>query len=194
MSEPFCARLLAAGFSSRNPGKLLTPVGGVPAVVRSVLTLREAGMDPVVVLGHGAASVRDTVERHLDPVPEFVISEEYHRGMAFSIRAGVLSCQEGAEPFLLHLADKPFVTAKTVEALIENWDPRNHDIVVPVFQGQRGHPVLFSAKLRGELLALEGDVGARSVLERHAERVNRLAVSDEGVVLDLDRILGMSHA
>jgi molybdenum cofactor cytidylyltransferase len=66
-------------------------------------------------------------------------------------------------------------------------DPKGgHDIVVPVFDGKRGHPVLFAARYFTRLCALSGDTGARGILNAHPERVSAVPVDDPGTLLDVD--------
>ena len=59
--------------------------------------------------------------------------------------------------------------------------------MAPALNGERGHPVGFGAAVRDELLALDGDTGARALLERHAEDVRVVDCSDPGVIYDIDR-------
>jgi molybdenum cofactor cytidylyltransferase len=60
-------------------------------------------------------------------------------------------------------------------------------IAAPVYKGERGHPVGFGAALRDELLALDGDAGARALLERHREAAQLIECDDPGILIDIDR-------
>jgi molybdenum cofactor cytidylyltransferase len=59
-------------------------------------------------------------------------------------------------------------------------------IVVPVFRRRQGHPVHFGESFRRELAQLEGDFGARAILDRHPEAVTEVEVDDQGVIVDVD--------
>jgi len=59
-------------------------------------------------------------------------------------------------------------------------------VVIPTFEGRRGHPVRFPAMLAEDLLALQGDRGAREVIDRHAANCLPLETGDRGVLADID--------
>lgn len=107
------------------------------------------------------------------------------RGMASSLVLGVQHLLQGdAEVLAVLLADMPCLQQSTLQAVIAASDPEH--IVQPQFQGSGGHPVLFGRRFWPELLALEGDVGARLVVRARAEYVKVLTVADPGVCLDID--------
>jgi molybdenum cofactor cytidylyltransferase len=81
----------------------------------------------------------------------------------------------------------PFIRPTTIDALLQRFAEVPPDsIVLPTYDGQPGHPVLFSIMYRDELRALQGDVGARSVVEAHAADLQRLPVDDPGILRDVD--------
>lgn len=107
------------------------------------------------------------------------------QGMASSLVLGVQHMQQGgSEVLAVLLADMPCLQRSTLQALIAASDPEL--IVQPRWRGQAGHPVLFGRRFWPQLLALEGDVGARSVVRANAEYVKVLPVADAGVCLDVD--------
>jgi len=84
------------------------------------------------------------------------------------------------------LGDHPLLKANTVNALIRAYVEKKGTIIVPVFRGKRGHPVLFDRRYVKELLKLKKDVGARALLERHRKEVYEVNSESEGVVVDID--------
>jgi molybdenum cofactor cytidylyltransferase len=70
--------------------------------------------------------------------------------------------------------------------LIHAFEKGERGIIVPSFRGRRGHPVIFHRRYKKELLDLRGDVGGRSVIERHPEDVRFVHVKSMGVVKDVD--------
>ncbi|MGL4576242.1 MAG: nucleotidyltransferase family protein [Burkholderiaceae bacterium] len=88
--------------------------------------------------------------------------------------------------WLIAPADMPCIRKTTYAALVRALtQPGGNAIIAAPFSGeQRGHPVGFATSVRNDLIALTGDTGARSVLERHA--VTRIAVDDPGILLDID--------
>ncbi|MGH7820823.1 MAG: nucleotidyltransferase family protein, partial [Candidatus Binatia bacterium] len=179
------AVVLAAGESRRMKGtnKLLMEVDGRPVVSRVVEAVREAGVpDIYVVVGHQA----DEIRRAVGGVA-FVENQAYATGMAASLRAGVAALPEDVDAALICLGDMPRLTAAAVRSVIDDFDPvMKREICIPTYDGKRGHPVLFAARFLPEIEALEGDVGARSVIERHAAVAHLVPVDDSGVVIDID--------
>jgi molybdenum cofactor cytidylyltransferase len=161
--------LLAAGKASRmgegGPHKLLATFNGVPLVRRMALTARAAAALVIVVTGHRRIEVEAALEG-LDI--ETVWNGRYESGMASSIAAGLGSrAVAGADGVMIMLSDMPGLTADALGLLIAAFDgSQGKAIVRAVFDGARGNPVILPSSLRPALLALEGDVGARSIIER----------------------------
>ncbi len=175
------AILLAAGSSRRfGSEKLLADCRGRPLIEHALDALLDArGVDSVVLVVRpgfvSPARERCTV----------VINEQHAEGLGASLRAGVAAAPP-ADALLVALADMPDVSPALIEALIAGLAASARSIVVPVHRGRRGHPVAFRAALRGELLALKGDVGARTILAAHPEQVEEMATDDPAVVRDVD--------
>lgn len=104
-------------------------------------------------------------------------------GMGDSIACGV-AATAGANGWLILPADLPLIQSSTLLAVAAAL--QQHEVVVPRYQGQNGHPVGFSVTCRSDLLQLTGDQGARSVVGQH--HACRLDVEDEGCVLDVDTV------
>ncbi|RPJ03877.1 MAG: hypothetical protein EHM36_11620, partial [Deltaproteobacteria bacterium] len=88
--------------------------------------------------------------------------------------------------FVIALGDQPLLKKRTINALIHAFDPGEGEIVVPSYRGRKGNPVLFDRAYRKELLKLAGDVGGRTVIDRHPERIVRVRTRSEAVVRDID--------
>lgn len=86
---------------------------------------------------------------------------------------------------MIALADMPYIDSKTAAAIASKLS-EGASIVVPTYQGKRGHPVGFSAKFRADLESLHGDEGARSILKRYPEEVVFLECDDSGILADID--------
>ena len=81
----------------------------------------------------------------------------------------------------------PQVSAALIDRLIAAFDPeRGALIVVPTIDGKRGNPVLWSRRFFPDLMAVEGDVGARHLIGRYAEAVAEVPVTDEAALIDVD--------
>lgn len=185
--EHLSALVLAAGRSRRMGGenKLLLPFRGRTMVEAAVRTIVEAPVaEVVVVTGHERARV----ERALAGLPVHLVhNPDYHSGMASSLRAGVAAAAPDAAGFLIALGDMPLLRTTTLEALCRAFGAADAPaIVLPVIEGKRGHPVIFDCAFRDELLQIDGDGGARSVLHRHRGAVREVEVEDAGIVRDVD--------
>ena len=107
------------------------------------------------------------------------------RGLGASLSAGVSHTSE-SDAWIVALGDMPFIEAATFAAVARELH-RGALIAAPILaDGKRGHPVGFSRELREELVALDGDEGARAVIQRHVERVVSIPVTDRGIAIDID--------
>ncbi|WP_052343808.1 nucleotidyltransferase family protein [Kallotenue papyrolyticum] len=176
--------LLAAGHSTRmGQPKQLLPWHGVPLVrhmahVALATQLREL----VVVTGAAAEQVRAALA---DLPVQVVHNPDFDQGQSTSLRAGIQALPPGVDAAMVLLVDQPLLQPATIDALITAWRPP-WQIVAPRYAGQRGHPVLFARALFEHLCAIQGDRGARNLLERYAGQSLLVDVSDAGVVLDMD--------
>lgn len=179
--------LLAAGRSRRmgERNKLLIPVDGEPMVRRVARAAIEAELRPVVVVtGHQDGEVRAA----LDGLPlELVQNPDFAEGMSTSLKAGLRAIEGRADAAFVMLGDMPFVQPTHLARLVDALDPVAAKlVVVPVKGRQQGNPVLFSARLFGELATVSGDRGAKGLIREHADVVVEVAIDDEAVVQDLD--------
>jgi len=117
------------------------------------------------------------------------VEDAGHPGMGDSISAAVRATRD-APGWLVLPGDLPLVQPQTLRAVAEALAAS--EVVVPTFQGQRGHPVGFAARCRDELAALSGPKGAVSVLQAHA--VTELPVSDDGILVDIDTVEALAEA
>ena len=136
-----------------------------------------------VVLGAPAEPIAKAVELQLD---EIVINEDWGKGQLSSIQAALRSLPEGTDGILLCLIDHPLITAGLVNDLIAQFYASRAPIVLPVYQGRRGHPVVFSKAVYEELKKAPMEVGARAVVWARAKDVHDHPTTEEGCVLNLN--------
>jgi molybdenum cofactor cytidylyltransferase len=104
-------------------------------------------------------------------------------GMASSLASGI--AMAGNWPAaLIGLGDMPYISSATYTALQQALE--EHDIVIPVFEGRRGNPVGFKQRYFDEIMQLQGDQGARSLLEKYKEECFEVEVQDSGIIQDID--------
>ena len=181
------AIVLAAGESKRMAGrnKLLLPLGGKTIIECTVDAILEAMVDDIiVVLGHEAAAIQKVLHKRS---LRFTFNPNYRGGMASSIQAGVAALAPPAQTVMIALADQPLITTAEINFLIAEFARATEkSIGVPTFNGQRGNPVLFDLRYRDEMLALQGEVGGKSILARHPEAILEVALPAENILVDAD--------
>jgi molybdenum cofactor cytidylyltransferase len=193
------AAIILSGGASQRMGspKALLPYQGRPFLERllDVTTHPKIGARRVV-LGAHAGLIADAVRL---AVNEVVINEDWEQGQLSSIQAGIRSLPAGTDGVILCLIDHPLITAGLIDDLIGRFYADRTAkplIVLPIYQGKRGHPVLFSAAVYDELLAAPVDQGARSVVWAHAGEIAEVITAEQGCVLNLNdpetvtRVLG----
>jgi molybdenum cofactor cytidylyltransferase len=180
------AVILSAGASSRmgSPKALLPYREGT-----FLQHLIEITSDPRigvrrVVLGARAEVIRKGAK--LDP-SIIVLNPEWEKGQLSSVRAGLRSLEKiQIDGMILCPVDHPLVSARLVSDLVQRFYESKKAIVLPTYNGRRGHPVIFSKALFGELLAAPEEKGARAVVWAHAGEVLEVPTDEEGVILNIN--------
>ncbi|EEA04272.1 conserved hypothetical protein [Burkholderia sp. H160] len=186
-SPAFSAVVLAAGLSSRMQGqhKLLLPIGGQPAVRRTVSALAGAGpVEIVVVTGYGGQEVMEA----LDGLPvTFRNNPRYQEGQMSSVAVGVAALSAPCNVVMVCLADQVLLDTADYRELIDAFAamPRG-SILVPFFNGRRGNPVLFSASFAAEVVSGHVNPGCRKLIEEHRDEVFIHAATHDRFALDMD--------
>jgi molybdenum cofactor cytidylyltransferase len=178
--------ILAAGESSRmGTPKATLAYRGHTFLELIVQTLREGGLERIVaVLGHQAEDIQRQVKLEAAQV---VVNPDYRSGQTSSLQAGLRALiADDLEAVLLCLVDHPAVSAETVRRIVAAFRLRGAPVVIPTYQGRRGHPVLIGRQLFDELLGLACDAGADSVVRRYRPATQLVEVEDEGIVTDVD--------
>ena len=186
------AVILAAGESRRmgKQNKLLLPVGGEALLVKLVKSVCASDVGQVlVVIGHEAEKIR----RKLKELPlSFVYNPNFSEGMTTSIKSGVKEVSPDCDGLLICLADMPLINTSDINQLIhayvQNRIKEKRLIVVPVFQGQRGNPVLFSSEFRNDILDYKKESGCRGVIMNYPESVKEIEMDNDNMLLDVDTL------
>lgn len=185
MSLDIRGLLLCGGAATRfGANKLLAPMpgDGRAIVACAARNLVDGVGNALAVIPPGAAALRAALEA-LDCV--VIESDRCARGMGASL-AAALAAADRADGWIVALGDMPRIAPATIAAVRRALE-EGAAIAAPVSaSGVRGHPVGFSAPLRPELIALDGDVGAREVIARHRSGLRAVRTDDPGILVDLD--------
>jgi len=175
--------VLAAGRSTRmGTNKLVEDLGGKPVIGHVVDAIHDAGFPPpVVVLGHDPDAIRTAL--HGRDV-RFTMAYDHADGMARSLAAGIATAPADWIAAIICLGDMPMLRADLLIKLAE--DATEASIIVPMFEGGRGNPVLWGRSFFPRLTSLVGDVGAKPLLAEYADRVTALSWSDDDGQIDVD--------
>ena len=186
------AVILAAGESRRmgKQNKLLLPVAGEALLVKLIKSVCDSDVGQViVVIGHEAEKIR----RKLNNFPlSFVYNPNFSEGMTTSIKSGVKEVSPDCDGYMICLADMPFINTSEINKLIhayaQNRIKEKRLIVIPVYQGHRGNPVLFSTEFREDILEHKIEYGCKGVIMKNFESVKEIEMDDDSMLLDVDTL------
>ena len=180
--------LLSAGFSRRfgSVDKLLQPLpDGRSIALTSAKNLIKAIPTSIAVIRPESKALAEML---LNAGLKIVFCSEDEQEMADSLATAIrfsANFEEASDGFVIALADMPYIKPATISAVVDKLS-NGTSIVIPTYQGQRGHPVGFAAKFRNELENLRGDEGARSITKRYPDEVELLQCNDAGILADID--------
>ena len=175
--------ILAAGLSSRmHRPKQLLPWGSGTVIEEIASRVRGRLPETIVVLGHLAHKISPMLSA-VDV--KIVVNQDYEHGMLSSVQCGIAAAT-GASAYLIFLGDQPVVDDEVIDAVVKAFEGTGRGIVVPVFGGKRGHPVLISSHYAEEILALGDGEGLNVVTRGHPRDTLEVAVETATVLEDMD--------
>jgi CTP:molybdopterin cytidylyltransferase MocA len=161
--------------------KQLLPVADRPAVVRCTESIRDSGVDNIVVVVNpdGNEIVRVLKEFSVT----IAVNDLQESDMAESVGMGLSAIDGASTGVFICLCDYPLVTSATLSAMGREHNARPDLIIIPTFQGRRGHPTLFPRFILEEV---KKHSTLRDVISGHKDKILFFPIADEGVVLDMD--------
>jgi molybdenum cofactor cytidylyltransferase len=185
--QRIAAVVLAAGRSTRMGAinKLIAEIGGKPLVrIAAEQALASHAGPVIVVTGHE----RERIEGALSGLPvRFAHNPNYADGLGTSLKTGIAAVPADADAAIVCLGDMPQVDRQLIDKLIAAFDPERGALaVVPTFDGRRGNPVVWSRRFFKDLMAIQGDIGARHLIGSYAEAVVEIPVAGEAALTDVD--------
>lgn len=177
--------ILAAGSSSRmGQAKQQLVYRGDTLLQHTIkAAMQSAASQVIMVLGAHAEQVQASINTKQ---VQQVINENWQLGMASSIQAGIRALQADEHVFdqvLLMLCDQPFVSATLLNRMMAA-AINETSIVACAYQDTLGAPVLFGKTYLNDLLALQGQEGAKKLLTRYPDRITAIAFPEGGIDID----------
>ena len=168
---------MAAGLSTRaGRNKLILDIGGKTAIERCIYGMYDLCSKIIVVGGHRIEDIKDILKRY--PKVELIYNPNYLEGMFSSVKKGLSHIKE--ERFFLIPGDYPIIEKNTYENMIKV----DKDIVIPMYNGKKGHPLLMKSYLIKELLKDTSCKTLRDfILKKGFASIN---VKDAGILIDID--------
>ena len=179
------AVILAAGESKRmGEAKLLLPFGEKTIIETVIDNVVQSKVEKIlVVLG----SNREKIERKIkNYFLKIAFNPDFQSGMLSSVHEGFQALPEYAQAALIVLGDQPFSATSVIDDLIDAYRKKGKGIVLPVYKGERGHPVLIDMKYRSEIENLSPDIGLRGTVYNHPEDIEEVEVKDQSILRDID--------
>ncbi|MEE8059750.1 MAG: nucleotidyltransferase family protein [Pseudomonadales bacterium] len=183
---PVSAIMLAAGRSQRfGSDKRLFPVASGSMLQQSLSKPLLLNIPTLLLLHpddhtHLGDLLGDAVDH---PQLNIGYADDAEKGMGHSLACAVSSLKD-IKAVLIMLADMPWLQVETIDRLLQHYVEGN--IVLPRYQGQSGHPVLFSKHWFPALQQLSGDHGAKKIIAANPQAINTVDVNDIGVIKDMD--------
>ena len=190
------AIILAAGLSSRMNGenKLTKKINGIPLISHTIKNILGSAVDEIViVVGYEGDILKSLIEKNKKI--KIIYNKNYNSGIASSIKIGLKNISTKTEAFFISLGDMPNVNQNIYNKLIKVRDKYNKklkikykkEIIIPTYEGKNGNPILFSKHMKKKIMKIEGDVGAKSLVELNMNKILKVPFKNDAIILDFDK-------
>ena len=185
MSTMIVGIILSAGESKRmGTPKQLLPWGKTIILQQVIDNAAASHLEQILlVLGSHAGEIAGKIT--ISPKIEIVVNHDFKEGMSSSVKCGIKNAPAGADAFMLLLGDQPFISPAIINRLLDEYQTSKHGVVIPVYNGKHGHPVIFAAKYKQELLAI-ADQGAKAVVNNHLQDILEVPLDAPEILTDID--------
>ncbi|MEH7122360.1 nucleotidyltransferase family protein [Bacillus sp. JJ1773] len=186
-----CAVILAAGTSSRmGQPKQLLELNGLPLLEHVIRVALSADFSEIItVIGCEAAKIQKSISIE-DPRFRWIFNEDYLSGQGSSLKTGIINAGDCHSGVMVFLGDLPFIAESTVQSIYQfGKDMLNKQqesfVIQPEYHGITGHPVFFGHPNRNIFMELQGDRGAKAIMNKIPHRQS-ISMDDRGILFDID--------
>ena len=187
--------LLAAGLSLRMNGenKLTKEIKGIPLINYTIKNILGSSVNEIIiVLGHEKEVLENLIENNKKI--KLIYNINYRNGIASSIKTGLKNISKNAEAFFISLGDMPNVNQNIYNKLIKaryNYNKklnRKHkkDIIIPHYEDVKGNPILFSALMKNQIMSIQGDDGAKIIIDSNKNKILNVKINNKSIIEDFD--------
>ena len=195
--------LLAAGQSLRMKGenKLVKEIYGVPLIKYAVKNILASTIDElIIVLGHDKDLIENIIG--INKKIKFAYNKDFKNGISSSIKTGLNHVSKKSDAFFISLGDMPSINQNIYNKLIKsrfNYNKKlkpkyKKEIIIPTFEGKNGNPVLISKYAKEKMNKINGDIGAKEIIELNKNKTLYIPVKSKGVTLDFDYLEDFSSS
>ncbi|MEW9123128.1 MAG: molybdenum cofactor cytidylyltransferase [Thermotaleaceae bacterium] len=176
------AIIMAAGYSKRmKKDKLLLEYRGKTLAQQTLDKVLACGFSQIIlVLREGKIPQLRQVNR-----VKVIENKNADKGMSESIKLGI-TYAEACEGYMFFTIDQPLLNTNMIHKLLEAFNQHKNNIIVPHYQGRRGSPVIFPEKFKQALMALEGDIGGKTIINNSLEEVHFVEMENARNLFDVD--------
>tara|TARA_Y100000590_G_C15645094_1_gene986528 strand:+ start:613 stop:1188 length:576 start_codon:yes stop_codon:yes gene_type:complete len=179
--------LLAAGQSKRMGGenKLAKKFQGIPLIKHSLKNILESSVDEIiVVLGYQKENIERLIDKN-DRI-RIVFNENFENGISSSIKLGLKNISKNADAFFICLADMPKVNFYNKIISIYMSNKNKSEIFIPTYKNKQTNPILFTRSMESKIMSIQGDFGAKQILELYKNKILNININDFSILKDFD--------
>ena len=179
------AVILAAGESKRmGLPKMLLTFSGRTMIEKVITNVSESKIDKIIVV---LGAYREALVELISKLPvKYCYNDNYKKGMLSSVQCGFRNLSSVCRAVLVFQGDQPLITSNAINEVIEAYLSSGKGIVIPVYKGRRGHPLLIDIKYRDEIEKLNPDKGLRSLACMFSDDVLEVDTNESGILTDFD--------
>ena len=175
--------ILASGFSRRmGKEKLLLKVNGIPMVERVIMAAQSSHLDELILI-YQRDDIRELAKER---VTKMVYNQHADEGQSAAVKLGIQSSHPDTDGFMFLVGDQPYLDPATINKLIALFKKDQTRIVVPIYNGDMGNPVIFPTTAKKDLLLLRGDCGGKRLIEKLKDIVKRVEIEKSIVGMHID--------